>query len=213
MVVNSRMDIVQIPAGPLATNAFLVSEKLSGHALIIDAPPDSLALIEQEVVSRGVEPVALVITHGHWDHIVDAAAVRDRFTVPVLVHDLDRSRLEQPSHEEIASLTPDRILHKGDTVDLGEIEFEVLHTPGHCPGQVSLYSAADSTMFGGDTLFPSGYGTVEVPGASEEDTVQTIRRLLELPDETIVYPGHGRSTTIGRERPWMVQVAESGQLA
>jgi glyoxylase-like metal-dependent hydrolase (beta-lactamase superfamily II) len=212
MSAPERLEIVQIPAGPLATNAFLVVERESGQALIIDAPPDSLALIAEQVTARGAQPIALVITHGHWDHIADTAAVRDRFDVPVLVHPLDQARLEQPSHDEIPRVTPDRLLAEGDIVEVGAVGFTVLHTPGHSPGQISLYTAEDGVLLGGDTLFPNGYGTVEIPGASKEQTVETIRRLAQLPDDTLVLPGHGDSTTIRMERRWMERVAESGRL-
>lgn len=212
MSASDRLEIVQIPAGPLATNAFLVIERASGQALIIDAPPDSLELISEQVAARGAQPVALVITHGHWDHIADTAAVRDRFEVPVLVHALDQPRLETPSHDEIPSVTPDRLLAEGDVVEVGAVGFTVMHTPGHSPGQISLYSAEDGILLGGDTLFPNGYGTVEIPGASKEQTVETIRRLVQLPDDTLVLTGHGDSTTIRMERRWMERVAESGRL-
>lgn len=212
MSVSERLEIVQMPAGPIATNAFLVIEAGSRQALIVDAPPDSLGIIAEQVEQREATPIALVITHAHWDHIGDAAAVRDRYTIPVLAHELDRASIEQPSHEEIPGVTPDRLLADGDVVELGTVRFEVMHTPGHSPGQISLYSAEDGVFLGGDTLFPNGYGTVEIPGASKEQTVETIRRLTSLPDDTLVLPGHGASTTIRMERRWMERVAESGRL-
>jgi glyoxylase-like metal-dependent hydrolase (beta-lactamase superfamily II) len=85
--------------------------------------------------------------------------------------------------------------------------FRVFHTPGHAKGQISLYSANDHALFGGDTLFPNGYGRTDIAGASDEETAATIARLLDLPDDVTVYPGHGETTTIGRERPWMARLA------
>jgi hydroxyacylglutathione hydrolase len=113
---------------------------------------------------------------------------------------------------EIAPSVVDQTLADGDTVALGHVEFVVMHTPGHSPGQISLYDAVHNALFGGDTLFPNGYGRVDIPGASEDETVATIRRLLELPDAVTVYPGHGRATKIGTERPWMQVVAQTGKL-
>jgi hydroxyacylglutathione hydrolase len=206
------LDIVQIPAGPLLTNAFLVVDSDTSEAMIVDAPPESAALIHSEVTARNLKPVMLLITHGHWDHIEDTAVVRDRYEIPVLVHELDSRMLENPGEREFPPVTADRLLADGDTVELGEHRFAVIHTPGHCPGQISLYHAPGKTLLGGDTLFPNGYGRVDIPGASESDTLRSLERLLDLPDETTVYTGHGNATTIGRERGWMEQVVASGQL-
>ena len=156
----NQLEIVQIPAGPILTNAYLVVDAASREALIIDAPPNADALIATEVARRGAKPTALVLTHSHWDHIGDVAAIKRRYGVPVLMHDLDRGRLEQPGDTPtpIEAVTPDRLLQDGDALTLGAHTFAVLHTPGHSPGQITLYSAQDEVMFGGDTLFPNGYG-------------------------------------------------------
>jgi hydroxyacylglutathione hydrolase len=206
------LDIVQIPAGPLMTNAFLVIDSESLEAMIVDAPPESAALIDAEVASRKLKPVMLLITHGHWDHIEDTAPVRDRYEIPVLVHELDSKMLENPGERDFPAVTADRLLSDGDTVEVGEHSFAVMHTPGHCPGQISLYHAPGKTLLGGDTLFPNGYGRVDIPGASEADTLRSLERLLALPDNVTVYTGHGNSTTIGRERGWMERVVAANQL-
>jgi glyoxylase-like metal-dependent hydrolase (beta-lactamase superfamily II) len=214
MADQQRLQIVQIPAGPIETNAFLVCDPESADAFVVDAPPDLLAALEVEVEQRGATPRALLLTHTHWDHIGDTAAVSERYGIPVMVHDLDRARLEDPSDGPVPMepKKPDRLLAEGDELTLGRHRFEVMHTPGHSPGQVSFYCAEQKILLGGDTLFPDGYGRVDIAGASEEQTVATMRRLLELPDDVTVLTGHGRPTTIGRERPWMERVAESGQL-
>lgn len=212
MAETARLEIVQIPAGPIETNLFLVIEKASGRTMIVDAPPDSLDLAVREIEARSLSPELLVITHGHWDHIVDADALRDRYRIPMLVHEGDRHKLEDPSHTDLTGFSPDRTISDEDTLQLGEVSFEVLHTPGHSPGQVSLYCAEEAVMMGGDTLFPGGYGTIEIADASAEETVNTIRRLLDLPDNVTVYTGHGLPTTIGVERHWMQRVAETGRL-
>ena len=206
------LEIVQIPAGPLMTNAFLVVDPSTSETMIVDAPPDSDALIDAEVTARALKPVLLLITHGHWDHIEDTAAVRDRYEIPVLVHQLDSKMLENPGERGFPAVNADRLLADGDTVELGEHSFAVMHTPGHCPGQISLYHAPSKTLLGGDTLFPNGYGRVDIPGASEADTLRSLERLLDLPDDVTVYPGHGTTTSIGRERGWMEHVVASKQL-
>jgi hydroxyacylglutathione hydrolase len=207
-----QLEVIQIPAGPLSTNAFVVIDPATSQALIFDAPPESVALIEGEVMARKASPVALIVTHGHWDHIQDTAAVRDRYEIPVMAHELDRERLESPGERDIPAVTPDRTLAEGDTVELAEHRFEVFHTPGHSPGQISLYHAESHSLFGGDTLFPNGYGRVDIPGASEADTLVSMAKLLKFPDEVTVYTGHGSPTTIGQERRWMERVVATGKL-
>jgi glyoxylase-like metal-dependent hydrolase (beta-lactamase superfamily II) len=214
MVRQGELEVVQIAAGPIETNAFLVMDLEAGEALIIDAPPDVEIELDGEVVEHGVRPVALVVTHTHWDHIGDVAAVADRFAVPVVVHEIERERLERPSGGPIPieAAKVDRTLADGDEVAVGSHRFVVMHTPGHSPGQISLYSEADGLMFGGDTLFPNGYGRLDIPGASEAETLATIRRLLMLPDHVKVYTGHGLPTTIGKERHWMEHCDRAGTL-
>lgn len=211
---HTNLEIVQIPAGPIETNAFLVIDQESAAAMIIDAPPDSVDLIESALAERDTTPLLLVVTHTHWDHIVDTDAISRRFDIPVWVHGAGRDALERPQagNYAVPAAQVSRELEDGDVVELGRHSFSVLHTPGHIADQISLYSQADGVMFGGDTLFPNGYGRVDIPGASEESTVETIRRLLELPDAVTVYPGHGAPTTIGQERQWMQQVASTGRL-
>lgn len=213
-MVSSQLEVTQIPAGPIETNAYLVVDAASREALIIDAPPDVLPQLRQEIERQGVTATTLVLTHTHWDHIGDAAAIQQSLNLPVLVHALEAGHLRQPGSlpMPIEGVEADRQLADGDTVALGGRELLVLHTPGHSPGQISLYSETDALLIGGDTLFPNGYGRVDIPGASKDDTVATIRRLLELPDNVTVLPGHGASTTIGRERVWMSRVAATGEL-
>lgn len=207
-----QLEIIQLAAGPLPTNAFVVIDPATSQALIIDAPPDSVALIEGEIMARKATPIALVITHGHWDHVQDTAAIHDRYEIPILMHEFDRTSIESPGERDYPPATPDRLLSEDDVVELGEHHFRVLHTPGHSPGQISLYSVEDSTLFGGDTLFPNGYGRVDIPGASEAETLASMAKLLELPDAVTVYTGHGAPTTIGQERRWMEQVVSTGKL-
>ena len=212
MAETPHLEIIQIVAGPIETNLFLVIEKASNHVMIVDGPPDSFDAAVREIESRDLTPEMILITHGHWDHIGDADALRNHYQIPTLVHDGDRHKLENPTYGDIQGFAPDQIIAEGDRVQLGDVGFDVLHTPGHSPGQVSLYSAGEKIMIGGDTLFPGGYGTIEIADASAEQTVETIRRLLDLPDDTVVYPGHGLTTTIGAERHWMERVAETGRL-
>ncbi len=210
-----NLEIEAFPCGPIATNAYLVIDPETRQALVVDAPPDSADVLLEEARDRGVQIALIVITHTHWDHIVDAARLRRETGAPLAAHPLAVSRLKgaipplgDPSLA-IEPVSPDRLLEDGDTVELGRWRFQVIHTPGHASEQISLYEPAARVLFGGDTLFAGGYGRVDLPGASVEQTVATMRRLLELPDDVVVYPGHGQPTTIGRERPWMLQLASA----
>lgn len=206
--------VVQIPAGPIETNAYVVIDPVTKDALIIDAPPDALPALEAVVSEHGATPTLLVLTHTHWDHIGDMAAVCARFNIPLAVHDLEQLNVTKPKGgpEDIAAGDVGRVLHDGDIIKLRERDLRVMHTPGHSPGQISLYAERDRMLLGGDTLFPNGYGRVDIPGASEPDTVASMRQLLELPDDVIVLTGHGEPTAIGRERHWMTLVADTGEL-
>ncbi|MDQ3653936.1 MAG: MBL fold metallo-hydrolase, partial [Chloroflexota bacterium] len=107
----------------------------------------------------------------------------------------------------IPPTTVDRELAEGDIVKVGGHTFIVMHLPGHDPGHIALYSAADGAFLGGDVLFPGGHGSTDIPGADQATMNRTIKRLLELPDDVTIYPGHGDATTIGVERPWMNRLA------
>lgn len=202
------MRIRAFTSGPIMTNAFLVIDDETHTAVVFDAPPGALPLINDAIKEEGVSVELLVITHAHWDHIGDARALVDELGVTVAAHPASVEQLANPrgGPVPIAPVDVDRLLNDGDNVDVGSMHFRVLHTPGHAKGQVSLYSEADHAMFGGDTLFPNGYGRTDIPGASDEETAATLSRLLELPDDVVVYPGHGRETAIGQERPWMERI-------
>jgi hydroxyacylglutathione hydrolase len=205
------MRVRTFAAGPIATNAFLVIDNETKEAVVFDAPPDVLTTMTDAVREEGVHVALLVITHHHWDHIGDADALASALGAPVAAHPASLPNLKQPNGGPVA-ITPikvDRLLNDGDEVEIGTLKFRVLHTPGHAKGEITLYTAENQAMFGGDTLFPNGYGRTDIPGASDEETRATLHRLLELPDDVTVYPGHGLSTTIGAERPWMTRLTRS----
>lgn len=203
------MYIAAFPAGPILTNAYLVADETSKEAIIVDAPPGAAADLLDAIRRHGFIVRLIVITHHHWDHVVDTAALRAATGAPVAAHPESVPLLASPQQPAMAAgvlvapVTADRLLHDGDALTLGRYTFRVLHTPGHAPGQISLYEPDAAVLFGGDTLFPQGYGRVDISGASVQQTVETLRRLLELPDSVTVYPGHGEPTTIGAERAWM----------
>jgi glyoxylase-like metal-dependent hydrolase (beta-lactamase superfamily II) len=195
------------PGGPLATNAYqVIAEK--GEALVIAAPQDVTQPMLKAANEAGATIGLIVITHPHWDHIGDAAALRERTGTPLAAHPLATARLAEPGSAvmelpaPIPPVTPDRLLNEGDTVMLGEHTFQVLHLPGHDPSHIALYSEPDRVLLSGDVLFPGGHGRVDIPGSDPATMRSTLARLVDLPPDVTVYPGHGATTTIGAER-WL----------
>lgn len=210
--MTTPLEIRQIPGGPLETNAFLVIDPASRTALLIDAPPESHDAVREAVSAAGVTVERIVLTHTHWDHIVDADALRASLDASLLAHPKAAARLAAPGSSimdipyTIDPIALDGHLDDGDTVPLGEHTFAVLFLPGHDPSHIGLYSEADRVLLGGDVLFPGGHGRIDISGADEQQMLRTLARLLELPDDVTVYPGHGAATTIGAERGWMTRM-------
>ena len=205
------LSIRTFPAGPIDTNAYLVVDDETKHAFVVDAPLDVTEAIAD--ASEGITIERIVITHTHWDHIGDAAALKQRLGVPLAAHPGARANLEQPGSQinrlpfEIDPVTPDVWLDEGDTVTLGEHAFRVLHLPGHDPSHIALYSEPDRVFLGGDVLFPNGHGRTDIPGSDQETMNRSLARLARFPADVVVYPGHGATTTIGKEA-WLQRLAE-----
>ncbi len=201
------MIIETFEAGPVATNGYLVADKTGGVAVVIDAPQGaSRSIVEQ--ARKWNTPIAyLVSTHGHWDHVLDNAELLrltgakfgiHRDSAPLL--DLPQARYFgldldiEPSH-------PDFFLEEGKPLDVGSLQFEVFHCPGHCPGSVVLFERKERVAFVGDVLFAGSVGRTDLPGGDYETLMHSIReKLLPLGNDVRVFPGHGPVTTIGHER-------------
>ena len=213
------LEIVTIVGGPIQTNAYLVADAETGDALVIDAPYETASQIVEEAARRGWTIGQIVITHTHWDHILDATALQEATGVPMLAHPLARELLANPAANfgeppvEIPPVEISGTIDDGDTVTLGGHTFTVLHLPGHDPTHIGLFNdstAGEEILLSGDVLFPGGHGTTEIPGADQAVTNDTMRRLADqLPATTTVMPGHGAPTTIGAETPWIRLLREA----
>lgn len=193
--------------GPFATNCYVVRAG-GGSCWIVDASFEPQPLIAR-VRELGLTPSAIILTHAHADHIAGLAEVKAAFPeAPILIHEAEKGFLTDPTLNLSAAYgTPliapeaDGFLEDGQTIELGDSKWKVLHTPGHSPGGVTLYCEAAGEALVGDTLFAGSIGRHDFPTSDGPTLFKSIReKLYMLPDETRVYPGHGPMTTIGREK-------------
>ena len=202
--------------GILATNLYVLADEASREAIAIDTAMPCLEWIQEELAARDWTLRLIVTTHGHWDHIGDNARVAEHTGAQVAVHPLDAHRLTNPSGRwlpfEIPPSVPAVELQEGGEIRFGSLRLEVLHTPGHTEGSVCLLDRENGALYSGDTLFNGSFGRVDLPGGSPEAMVESLGRLGRLDPSLLVRPGHGGSTTIGRETPWIEWVAREGRL-
>lgn len=199
------MIIKSFVVGPIGVNCYVVSDADSGQGIIID-PGGNAEEILAYVRAEKIAVQAIINTHGHGDHIGANDAVRKATGAPLLLHAADqymltdaRANLSAFMGYQALSGPPDRLLAEGDEIAFEGGSFRVVHTPGHSPGGICLIG--EGVVFSGDTLFAESIGRCDFPGGSEIELVRSVReKLLPLPDETRVYPGHGPETTIGWER-------------
>lgn len=197
------MQIRQLVLGDLDTNCYIVWDDAQ-KALIID-PADDADTILNAVRQEGLTVVAVVLTHGHFDHMLAAESVCAATGAPLYVGRGDADAMTDPvrnlsgwfSDSEPVTMTEFRPLKEGDLLRIGEMVLSVLETPGHTPGCICLYS--EGHLFVGDTLFRDSIGRLDFPGGDPNAMIESLRRLMQLPENTFVYSGHGPSTTIGRE--------------
>jgi hydroxyacylglutathione hydrolase len=202
------MKIHTVVVGPVDCNCSIVACPGTGEAAIID-PGGDADVILAAVKAMDVQVKLILHTHGHFDHILATEEMAKAFPGPICLHqddlELYRSLPEQGfifGFRARRPPAPTRLLEGGETLSLGKLEIQVLHTPGHTPGSVCYYfGAEEALLLAGDTLFYEGVGRTDLPGGSEEAIVTSIRsKLFTLPGATRVIPGHGDETTIGYER-------------
>jgi glyoxylase-like metal-dependent hydrolase (beta-lactamase superfamily II) len=202
--------VMTVVNGVFSENCYLVWEP-EGRCIVLD-PGDEPHLVESMVREMELTPVLIAATHGHIDFVGAVAELRDTFRIPFAAHRLEEEILDRlPEDARLFGLPTirrpqvDRWLEEGDELSCGEARLKVIHTPGHTPGSICLL--CENMVFTGDTLFAGGYGRSDLPGGEERTLLASVRdRIFSMEDTTIVYPGHGPTTTVGQEkkRNWIV---------
>jgi hydroxyacylglutathione hydrolase len=201
--------------GPWLTNAYLVWDGTSDEALVLDPGMGAADALIAGAAELGLRIHVIANSHGHIDHIFDNAAIKRTSGAPLAIHPDDAYRL---SGDNIYGLNvepsvADRELVEGASVDVGQLRFRILHTPGHSEGSVCLYEAERGLLLSGDVLFRGSYGRTDLPGGDDAQMVASLTRLLhEIPPDTRVLPGHGAETTLAAEAAWLNRLAQAGQL-
>lgn len=203
------MKIDTLALGAYETNCFVLrSDSAATDCLVVDPGLEAGPLIDF-LKEHKLNPLAVVLTHGHIDHIAGLAELRVQFSgTKVYIHALDAKMLTDPyanlsaMHGVAFTTKPEDVaLNEPDVIDLAGVKLQVLHTPGHTPGGICLYSQADGVAIVGDTLFAGSIGRTDFPGGNMEDLLNSVKeKLFTLPGETQAYPGHGPATTIAREK-------------
>lgn len=195
------------PVGPLAMNSYVIGCSVTKEAAIIDSGGETermLALAQQ----HGLEITKLLQTHGHVDHVAGLKEMKEATSAPIYLHPDDAHLYSGASLAgmmfglRVANPPPyDHPVADGEVITVGELSLTVIHTPGHCPGQVCYYERSAKALFCGDLIFAGSIGRVDLPGGSPSDMTRSLRRIMdELEDDVTIYPGHMGPTTVGAER-------------
>jgi glyoxylase-like metal-dependent hydrolase (beta-lactamase superfamily II) len=196
-----------LPVGPLQCNCSVFGDEQTHEAMVID-PGDEISRVLEIIARHSLKVTAIVITHAHIDHIGGAQKLKQATGAPVYMN-LNDAELQKmlpvqatwlgvPQPDQVAIDAPAK---DGDRILVGAAEFHVLHTPGHTQGSISLYAPSEQKLIAGDTLFRDSIGRTDLPGGDGHQILRSIHdKLMPLPDDTIVFPGHGDATTIGREK-------------
>ena len=201
------MILEMLTVGPFQENCYIIGDEDSGAGAVVD-PGDEAARIALAVEQTDLEVGSIIVTHAHIDHVGAVAALADEYACPVLMHAESEPVLKQlPTQAMMMGLkfgkvpAVDRHIGDGEVLEVGELSLRSLYTPGHAPGHLAFYVEDEGVVLSGDALFAGSVGRVDLPGGSMEVLMRSIEeRLLTLPNETRVFPGHGPQTEIGNER-------------
>jgi hydroxyacylglutathione hydrolase len=194
---------LSITVGELQTNAYVFYNADSRRCFVID-PGAEAERIEDLIAREKLLPQAVVLTHGHADHVGAVAALTTHFHIPLWIHEAEASFMHGPLNREIAAMfavdlppAADRLMTAGETLALDGLELQVIHSPGHTPGSILLYG--DGLLFTGDTLFKGDVGRTDLPGGDENELYRSLERFKTFPPRTVILPGHGPRSVLEQE--------------
>ncbi len=200
------MKVERFVTGIISTNCYLVINEETLQTVVVD-PAASSPNLMNHIDAENLKIEAILLTHGHFDHIMGIDGFLKKYNVPVYLHEADKEIINDPKLNQSSTYTAGYTFSEAEYIQDGQVltlagyEFEVFHTPGHTPGCCCFYVRQEGVLFSGDTLFANSVGRTDFPGSSTSDLIRSIReKLLPLPDETRVYPGHMGETAIGHER-------------
>jgi glyoxylase-like metal-dependent hydrolase (beta-lactamase superfamily II) len=215
-IENPPMQILMNTGGIAATNCFVIADEGSKQAVLFDAPDHTVRPLLDEIARRGWDLIGLWLTHCHFDHTADHEVVTKRFPgARVLIHELDAPKLRNPKSSTftlpftIPPREPDGFVVEGQKLAIGSLELEALHTPGHSPGHVMFYLPSESVLVGGDLIIGGSIGRTDLPDSDHAALEESVRRIMQLPPETRLLPGHGEVSTLQMERennPYVRQI-------
>lgn len=192
--------------GIAVTNAYVIADDVAKQAVLFDAPNDTVGPLLDEVERNGWELIGLWLTHGHFDHLADHAVVRKRFpNAKVLIHPLDEPKLIQPNSRffPLPFVIPpgqaDALVEDGQQLKIGRFDVHVIHTPGHAPGHIMYYFPEQKILVGGDLIIMGAVGRTDLPDSQPALLPGSIRKIMQLPPETNLLPGHGQPSTLAYE--------------
>jgi hydroxyacylglutathione hydrolase len=202
------MKLVIIESGPAYTNGYLIFDELTQEGAIIDAPLECCDEFDKIIKEHNIKIKAILLTHTHWDHTGDTACLQDATKSDVYVHEADEYRLIDPMANSSYSLPfelkpciPDKYLEDEQLIKVGKINIQVIHTPGHTEGSVCFVLAEEKIIFTGDSLFLESIGRTDLSGGNTQVLLNSIKsKILILPEDYTIYPGHGQSSTIRHEK-------------
>ncbi len=205
-ILSGAMFIKIFTTGPVETHSVLIGCTKTREAAIIDVPYESTPLLLEALKKNSLTPKMILLTHSHWDHLADAASLKRELGVPIFVHENDAGNLKNPGSDgiplffPIERVEPDGFLTEGETLTLGTLKIDVIHTPGHTPGGVCFWIPEEKLLISGDTLFRGAIGKLTLPTSNPSLMGESLKKLSKLPPETRVIPGHGPETTLAREK-------------